>query len=197
MKHIKYIPARGKDTGFILMCAVCAAGVIIGSLPAVSSVGADCPWLHQYLSPTLCGDTVFSIFARTLLSLLLFLAAAFLSGMFALGQPLGTALIFYRGAGIGISVSAVYAAGGLRSLPAVVVLILPFALAELFAAVIAAREVIRSSNELLRFMISGCKRSSERRSFRLYCIRFAVLALISFIISLSVPMVSYLFGSLL
>ena len=59
MKHIKYIPARGKGTGFMLMCAACAAGVGIGSLPAV---GADCPWVHQYLSPSLCGDTVFTIF---------------------------------------------------------------------------------------------------------------------------------------
>ena len=197
MKHVKYIPARGKGSGFILMCAACAAGVAIGSLPTVSAAGADCPWLHQYLSPSLCGGTVFSIFSRTLLSSLLFLAGLFLAGTFALGQPLGTALLVYRGVGIGVSVSAVYAAGGLRALPAVVALILPFALAELFIAVVAVREVIRSSNDLLRFMVGDGKRSSERSSFRLYCARFAVLALISFIISLAVPLMSYVLGGLL
>ena len=197
MKHVKYIPARGKGTGFILMCAVCAAGVAIGSLPVISTAGADSPWLHQYFSPTLCGGTVFSIFTRTLLSSVIFLAAAFLAGAFAFGQTVGTALLVFRGAGIGVSVSAVYAAGGLRALPAVAVLILPFALAELFIAVIAVREVTRSSNSLLSFMASGGKRSSERSSFRLYCARFAVLALISFIISLAVPLTSYVFGGLL
>ena len=107
MKHVKYIPARGKGTGFILMCTACAAGVVIGSLPVISAAGADCPWLHQYFSPSLCGGTVFSIFSRTLLSSLIFLAAAFLAGMFALGQTVGTALLVCRGVGIGVSVSAV------------------------------------------------------------------------------------------
>lgn len=179
------------------MCAACAAGVAIGSLPAVNMAGDCSPWVHQYFSPSLCGDTVSAIFTRTLLSSLIFLAAAFLSGTFVFGQPVGAALLVYRGVGIGASVSAMYAAGGLRSLPAVVVLILPFALADLFVAVIAVREVLRSSSDLLRFMVSGEKRSSERSSFRLYCIKFAVLALISFIISLAVPLMSYVFGGLL
>lgn len=179
------------------MCAACAAGVAIGSLPAVNMAGDCSPWVHQYFSPSLCGDTVSAIFARTLLSSLIFIAAAFLSGTFVFGQPVGAALLVYRGVGIGASVSAMYAAGGLRSLPAVVVLILPFALADLFVAVIAVREVLRSSSDLLRFMVSGEKRSSERSSFRLYCIKFAVLALISFIISLAVPLMSYVFGGLL
>ncbi len=194
MKHIKYIPARGKGTGFMLMCAACAAGVGIGSLPAV---GADCPWVHQYLSPSLCGDTVFAIFTRTLLSSLLFLAAAFLSGLFVLGQPVGAALLVYRGVGVGASVSAAYAAGGLRALPAVAVLILPYSLAELFVAAVAVREVIRSSNCLLAYWGGDGKRNSEHSGFRLYCAKFAVLALISFIISLAVPLMSYILGGLL
>ena len=197
MKHVKYIPARGKGAGFILMCTACAAGVALGSLPVISTAGADCPWLHQYFSPALCGDTVFSIFTRTLLSSVIFLAAAFLAGTSAFGQTVGTALLVCRGVGIGVSVSSVYAAGGLRALPAVAVLILPFALAELYIAVIAVREVIRSSNAQFGFMVSGGKRSSERSSFRLYSARFAVLTLISLIISLAESLASYIFGGLL
>ena len=85
----------------------------------------------------------------------------------------------------------------MRSLPAVAVLILPFALADLLIAVIAVREVIRSSCDLLRFMVCGGQRSSEHSSFRLYCIKFAVLALFSFVISLAVPLACYVFGGLL
>lgn len=181
----------------MLMCAACAAGVAIGSLPVVSTAGESCPWVHQYFSPSLCGDTVSAIFAWTLLSSLIFLAAAFLAGTFVFGQSVGAALLVYRGVGVGVSVSAVYAEAGLRGLPAVAVLILPFALADLLLAVIAVREVMRSSNELLRFMLYGEKRSSERSSFRLYCIKFAVLALFSFVISLAVPLACYVFGGLL
>lgn len=197
MKHIKYIPVHGKSTGFLLMCAAAAAGVGVGSLPAVSSAGEASPWLHQYFSPLLCGDTVAEVFTHTFLSSLLFLAAAFLSGTFVFGQPVGAALLIYRGMGIGISVSAMYAEGGFRYLPAAVVLILPFALADLFISLVAVRELFRSSNDLFRFMVNGEKRSSERGGFRIYCIRFAVLAAVSLLLSLAVPFASYLFGGLL
>ena len=191
MKHVKYIPSRGKSSGLMLMCAASAVGVAIGSIPDVALAGEVTPWVHQFFSPSLCGDTVFSIFVRTLLSSLIFLSAAFLSGTFVFGQPVGMALLIYRGIGIGVSVSSVYSAGGIKSLPVVAVLILPFALADLFIAAVAIREVVRSSNGLLRFMLYGEKRSSERSGFRLYCIKFTVLAFISFIISLAVPLMSY------
>ena len=70
-------------------------------------------------------------------------------------------------------------------------------LADLFIAAVAIREVVRSSNGLLRFMLYGEKRSSERSGFRLYCIKFTVLAFISFIISLAVPLMSYFCRGLL
>lgn len=197
MKHVKYIPVRGKNSGLLLMCLASTVGIAIGSLPVISLTGEKMPLIHQYLSPSLCGDTVFSIFICTLLSSLIFLAVAFLAGTFIFGKPVGVALLVYRGIGIGVSVSSVYLSGGLKSLPAVAVLILPFALADLFIAAIAVRETARSSNELLHFMIYGERRSSERSSFRLYCIKFGVLALLSFIISLSVPLVSYFFRRML
>jgi hypothetical protein len=197
MKHIKYIPAHGKNKGFLLMCAAAAVGVGIGSLPSVGAAGGASPWLHQYFSPLLCGETVAAVFAHTLTSSLLFLLAAFIAGCFVFGQPVGAALLVYRGVGIGVSASAMYAAGGLRYLPAVAVLLLPFALADLFVSMVAVRELFRSSNELLRFAVYDEKRSSERGGFRIYCIRFAVLAAVSFILSLAVPIASYLFGGLL
>lgn len=180
-----------------MMCAAAAAGVAMGSVPAVSSAGEASPWLHQYFSPLLRGSTVADVLGHTFLSAVMFLAAAFLAGLFVFGQPVGAALLVYRGVGIGISVSAMYAAGGLKCMPAVAVLVLPFALADLFVSVIAVREVFRSSNELLRFKLYGEKRSSDRCGFRLYCLKFAVLSLISFIISLAVPLASFVFGGLL
>ena len=76
MKHLQYIPAQtGKNAGFALMTGAITSGVVIGSLPAIRLAGEHTPWLHQYFSPLLCGDTVFAVFGKTLLSELLFLAA--------------------------------------------------------------------------------------------------------------------------
>lgn len=198
MKHMQYIPVQGRrNTGFFLLFAAIAAGVVIGSVPAVAEAGQTSLWLHQCLTPLLCGGTVLEVLGRSLLSSFLFLSAVFLLGLFAFGQPLGAALLVYRGTGIGISVSAIYSTGGLASLPAVFVLGLPVSLAVSFISALAVRELIRSSNGLLRFAVSGSSRDSERGGFRSYCIRFAVLFIFSFIISVAEALLSYVFAGLL
>ena len=192
MKHLQYIPAQtGKNAGFALMTGAITSGVVIGSLPAIRLAGEHTPWLHQYFSPLLCGDTVFAVFGKTLLSELLFLAAVFLLGAFAFGQAAGAAMLVYRGVGIGVSVSQMYSAGGLRSVPAVA------ALAVSLIAILAVREAMRSSNRILLFFASGKSIGSERRGLRMYCIRFAVLIIISLFISAADSLLNYIFAGLL
>ena len=198
MRHIRYIPAKtGKNAVFFLMCAAVAFGVFIGSLPFVADKGMDTPLLHQFFSPHLCGNTVFSILYRTSLSALLYLAAVFLLGAFAFGQPASTALLIYRGIGIGVSVYSLYRTAGMRSMPAVIVLILPLAVGTVFVSVLAVRESVRSSNRLLKAMTSDNSGSHERSGLKMYCIRFAVLLLISFVISVADSLMNYVFADLL
>ena len=198
MKHLQYIPAQtGKNAGLALMSAAITSGVVIGSIPAIKQAGETSPWLHQYFSPILCGDTVFSVFGKTLLSEIIFLTAVFLLGTFAFGQAAGGIMLIYRGIGIGVSVSQMYTVGGLRSLPAVAALALPYSLAVSLVAILAVRESMRSSNRILFYFATGKSVGSERRGLKMYCIRFAVLMIISLFISAADSLLNYIFAGLL
>ena len=165
MKHMQYIsPQTKRSAGFYALCLAVSAGVCAGSLPAVSGFGRMSPWLHQYFSPVLCGDTVFDVFGMTFLSSLIFLTAVFLAGSSAFGQAAGILLLIYRGAGAGVSVSAMYAENGLRSVPSVLLLAVPYSLAVMFVSILAVRENIRSSNRLLRCLAFGETRENGRSS---------------------------------
>ncbi|MBR1750672.1 MAG: hypothetical protein IJ740_07310 [Ruminococcus sp.] len=207
MGHTVYIPAAGRyrggyrsEKGLFLTCAALSAGVTLGALyfcrttaPAVQT-----PFLHQYFSPLLSGQTPAEVFRNTAASLLLFLAAAFISGLCAAGQPIGAALLIYRGFGIGLSAAQLYSVRGAAAIPAAAVLFLPKALAAEGTAGLAVRELIRSSNGLLRYLVTGQPpEEGESRSLRMYCVRFAVLAAISLFIAAADAVLSYLFSGLL
>lgn len=194
MKHTTYISETEKHkSGFFLLCLVEIVGIIIGSFLAVSS---DNEFLRQNFCPALHGATLLEIFRSTLVSSLIFIIMAFFSGLSAIGQPVGIALIIAKGAEIGLSAGFIYAQKGLSAFPAVMVLNVPKALAFSAVAVLAVREVWRSSSSLLRFLVSG-EHSTEQNSLRLYCLKYLVLIIIIFIISIADVLMNYIFAGLL
>lgn len=193
MKHTTYISGTEKHNGFFLLYLVEIVGIIIGSFLAVSS---DNEFLRQNFCPALHSATLLEIFRNTLVSSLIFIIMAFFSGLFAIGQPVGIALIIAKGAEIGLSAGFMYTQKGLSAFPAVMVLNIPKALAFSAVAVLAVREVWRSSSSLLRFLVSG-EHSTEQNSLRLYCLKYLVLIIIIFIISIADVLMNYIFAGLL
>lgn len=195
MKHKTYISETGKkNNGFFLLCLAEIIGIIIGSCVAVSY--KDNEMLRHNISPALYGATLLEIFRSTLVSSLIFIVVAFFSGLFAFGQPVGIALIIAKGAEIGISATLVYAEKGLSAFPAVMVLNVPKAVAISAVAVLAVREVWRSSSDILHFMVSG-EHVSEQVNLKLYCLKYIVLIVIIFIISMADSLMNYIFAGLL
>lgn len=195
MKHATYISGtEKKNNGFFLLCLMEVIGIITGSCIAVSC--KDNEMLRQNIAPALYGATLLEIFRSTLVSSLIFIIAAFFSGLFAFGQPLGIALIIAKGAEIGMSVSFVYAEKGLSAIPAVMVLNVPKAIAVSAVAVLAVREVWRNSSAVFHFLVSG-EHSSEQVNLKLYCLKYIVLIVIIFIISMADSLVNYIFAGLL
>lgn len=172
-----------------------AAGIVAGSVLEVKKCGAvSSPWIHQFFSPIKCGSAPLEMFGNFFLSSGIFVAAAFFIGLFAIGQPFGAAMLVFRGVGIGASVAGMYEIYGTDAFPAVMLLILPKAVISVMISLLAVRELIRSSNMLLSFTVSGEYHDDKRRSFRLYCIKFIVLIAISLISSALDTALNYAFS---
>ena len=193
MKHAGYISGtEKKNSGFLMLCITEIIGILIGSYIAVSDIDTD--FLLKYLCPVLIGGTLSEFFRYTFFSSLIFIVAAFLSGLFAFGQPLGIVLIIGKGAEIGLSAVMMYSVKGISALPAIFLLNLPKSVAVSVVMILAVREVIRSSMSVLHGLISEREYDSERADLKLYCIKFIVLIIIIFIVSVADSLLNYIFA---
>lgn len=182
--NISGVGSRHK--GFFLLGLCAAAGIIAGSVMEAKNMEAvSSPWVHQFFSPISGGDGFLESVGNSCLSSAIFLAAVFFTGLFVFGQPFGIVLLIWRGIGIGASVAGMYGLCGAEAIPAVIMLVLPKALVSVIIAVLAVRELIRSSNMLLSFTAVGEIRENRRSGIRLYCIKFLVLLLISVIVCIA------------
>lgn len=181
---------------FMLNIAV-LAGVAAGAVIAAAGKGSGSPLLHQFFSPAYSGDTVLEVFRNTFLSGAAFIAALFLLGFFAFGQPLGIAMLIYRGVGIGAAIAQMYAVSGAASLPSVLVLVLPKALIMAFTASLGARELLRLSRTMLLFLFRDeLPDEKMSRTIKLYCIKFLVLLFLLLLTALADSAVNYIFMDL-
>lgn len=178
-----------RNIGKMLLMLVLVIGIAVGGFFTDIS---PTPFLHQYFSPLFSGDTLAEVFRNTFVSLLLFLAAAFLAGLSAFGQISGILMLFYRGFGIGISTALMYAEYGAGALPSVLVLLLPKVLLSTGISVLAVREMIRSSGMLLKYVVNDGSQEHDRKFFRLYCLKFAVLVFLSFAAAVLDSLMNYL-----
>ena len=64
--------------------------------------------VHQFFMPLYGGNTLFAVMKNTFFSVAAVLIAAFIGGLSAVGQPLGAALLMYRGFGIGLSAAMIF-----------------------------------------------------------------------------------------
>ena len=186
MKRICNLTAVQSRKAFtMLLFAFTAAGAIAGSVYGANHTNISTIWLHQYFIPAPHTSPVLALMKVTFLSSALYLAVAYLSGLFAFGQPIGYLLLIYRGFGMGVSSAVTYARLGIHALPDIMLLLLPRALAVTVLSVLAVRELIRSSGNLLCTLTTGDIRDDKRSGLKNYTLRFAVLILLSLLISLA------------
>lgn len=182
-------------TGVIILSLIIAAGIIAGAFCSMNEQYVGCPWLHQFFMPYSSNVKLSHMFVCTAASSLIFLAAVFITGTSAIGQPVGVFLLLYRSFGAGLSAAVVYSAFGIKAVPSVLLLVLPKAAVSLMIAVLAVREAFRSSCGLAVYFSSG--NSTENGSLRLYIVRFAVLASISVLVSAGDTALNHFSGGIL
>lgn len=173
-----------------------AAGAAAVALNRDSGM-TDSLWLHQFFAPVYSGNTVLDVFKNTFVMSGIYLSLIFILGFFSLGQPLGIILLVYRGFGIGVSVAQMYILSGMESLPSVIVLLLPKALALSFIAALGVREMLKLSCELFSFLFKDELPDEKMgRTVKLYAVKFLVLLFLSLLVSIIDSALNYIFMDL-
>lgn len=195
MKHETLLTqAESRRMCLFLLSMAAVLGIIIGAITAVSVSDSANVLIHQYFSPIHSGNTLFEVFRNTSVTSIMFLSAVFVLGLSAIGQPFGIALLVYRGVGIGFSVALMYLQNGINALPSVLLLVVPKAVITIFLSSLAVREMLKLSGSLFGFIFRGnASDSKNSRVFRLYCIKFAVIAVIMLIVSALDSALNYIF----
>ena len=153
--------------------------------------------LNQLISPINNGDTVFEIFKYTLISVSIIAISTFMFGFFAMGQPFSVLLLAYRGFGIGASVALTYIEYGQKGLYITLLFIVPKILATTIIIILAVRESLKMSAQLYRYMFRGHIEENIGKLVKLYCIKFLILILFVFIVSILDSLLNYFLGKLL
>lgn len=195
MKHISTFNSTRTGTSFRVYMIFIIIGVAVGSFITVKHNISGSLWITQGFM-SVGGDVpIYTVMKRDVLSLILFVSAAFLLGLSAVGQPVGLAMLIYRGIGIGASSATVYALLGKKGLLHIAALIIPKALAFSVISILAVRELIRSSNLLFGFYFKRDIRDDNRNSVRLYAVKFIVLIIMSLFISAADGGARYLYSA--
>lgn len=186
MKKTGYLTvSHSRKVMMLLLCAAVSAGMIAGSVYGAAHPQGLPVELHQCFLPGESGNTFFAVARNTFFSSALFIAAAYLAGLFAFGQPVGIALLVYRGFGIGAASASLYSSEGVGAALKVTLQLMPSALAFTGIAILAVRELLRVSTAILHLWSKGELRDEKLIDLRLYSVKYAVLLLLSAIISLA------------
>ncbi len=182
MKHISTFSENSRNrTSLFPYLSLIITGVVIGSFMAESSA-AELSFFNQYFVPSDNNMSVFVHIKGTFVWSAIFTGCVFCIGLCAIGKLLGILGLLYRGAGIGMSVSYVYASCGKESLLSVAAM-LPKAVAFSVVAALSVREALRSSRNIFNYCMKGEVCNDNTLWFRSYCIKFIVLMILSLFIS--------------
>ncbi|WP_028516669.1 hypothetical protein [Ruminococcus flavefaciens] len=194
MKHISTFSDKNKPrTSLRVYILIVMAGIAVGSFMIKNNNISDLVFVNQYFIPVNDSLSVFALARGTFVSSLIFTSAAFFFGLCAFGKPFGAMLLLYRSAGIGLSVALVYSCMSKASIFTLIITILPKAIAFSVLAILTVRETFRNSHSIFMFCIKDEAFSENTQGFRLYCIKFIVLIILSLIISVADGGLNYLY----
>ena len=183
MQHIQYVAGRGKKVHIYLLGIAVLSGLITGSVYQAVKAPYPSALIHQFFAPVYNSMKISDYVWDSFMQSVILLAVMFLLGFFALGQPFGVLLLFYKGFGIGASSAMIYELFGIKGAVSIVFLVVPKASAIILMTMLGARELIRSSNYTLSCWTSHTEPNVNDNIFRLYCIKFLVLMLSAAVIS--------------
>ncbi len=152
----------------------CIGGMVLYS-PLSVSLPAE--WLALLPLTPVKGDfgVVLSQWLSSCFQPLCLLALLFISGVSACGAPLVVLVPIFWGIGLGLS-EAHYLQNGMSGWLVIAVILLPSAIMELVALLMASSEALRFTLLMaVQFLPRSARCGGLWQDFRLYCVRFLVL----------------------
>ncbi|MBO5448629.1 MAG: hypothetical protein J5994_04815 [Ruminococcus sp.] len=176
---MRFVRSENRKSGFFaFLCGAALMGVLLGTVSYCCSDGVFLQKLglaqSDFIRSRMAMDYA-SLMAGSLWRTSLFIAAAFVCGLCAVGQPAAIALLVFRGMGLGLTMAQLYSTYGSSGILPAAGLILPGAVISTLAIVTAVRESVSLSNILLRISLSERQENGLLEPVKLYAAKFMVL----------------------
>lgn len=163
---------------FTFVCGAVLAGVLIGTLCYCTAgegfAESMLPVGRDFIRSRLAMDHA-QILLRSFLGTSAYLAALFMLGLCAVGQPFEIAVAVFRGMGIGLTMSQLYAVYGRQGMPFSAGLMIPGAVVSSLAVISGVKEAFSLSGIYLRHTLSAEREMGMADIAKLYCAKFFVL----------------------
>ena len=178
-------------TSLPVFILILLAGLVIGSAADNTVTGFE--WLDRLFYDINAGTTVLDEVRNTFLLSLIFLLAAFLFGLFAVGQPFLYLLIFCLGNCIGSCTAAMYRIYGKSAVLLLLMTLIPKASGLFVTVILSVKASLKSSASLFCAFLYGDLHDCNGSGLKLFCIRYTVLILLSLAFSAVVGFLDYLY----
>ena len=188
---------------YCLIASLIICGVIWGSIISgrvgVANESSFGILLQQMLSKNAASKGFLNLFLSSFFSSSMLLCISFVLGLCAVGSPGHIAIALFKGAGIGLSMSFIYAEYGIKGFAICALFILPSAIITSLAVMIACREGIRFSFLVARAVLPSGGLPHLFNELSAYCFKyvfcFALVLVAAIIEAVSTIIFSMLFFS--
>lgn len=166
------------------MAGVVAGAVLYGDMTVVISD----EMLKNYLSGRIHGG-FFGNAAASFIAALIWCIVPFISGLCAVGQPVGVLVPAFKGIGIGMTFSALLDTYGANGIPAFAAFILPSAFIGTFVCCYQCQLSLSCSNNILATLRG--RRETAPHYYKIYIERFAVCCIGCFLLGIADAGISF------
>lgn len=179
--------------GLILFITAVAAAVAGAVLYGDMTVVIPDEMLKNYLSGRIHGG-FFGNAASSFIAALIWCTVPFVSGLCAVGQPVGVLVPAFKGIGIGMTFSALLDTYGVNGIPAFAAFVLPSAFVGTVICCYQCKMSVSCSNNVLAALRG--KAEAAPHSYKVYSERFAVCCIGCFLLGIADAGISFLLGSI-
>ena len=176
----------------LILFITAVAGVVAGAvLYGDMTVVISDEMLKNYLSGRIHGG-FFGNAAASFIAALIWCIVPFISGLCAVGQPVGVLVPAFKGIGIGMTFSALLDTYGANGIPAFAAFILPSAFIGTFVCCYQCQLSLSCSNNILATLRG--RRETAPHYYKIYIERFAVCCIGCFLLGIADAGISFLLG---
>lgn len=173
---------------YLLLTAVSASGVLIGSLSGVNSEK-----VFDIRIPVSFSDA----FIGSLGAVIIYILLLFLAGTSPAGAFCGYFLCLFKGMGAGFLSAGIFRNGALSADVCEVINVLPFEAVSMAAVIFAARENIRMSRLISeKLFLTSEIRGEGKDCFRLYIMKFGIITLLAAAAALADGLMAVISGNM-